>query len=87
MTIIRHHLFKKHYKKRILPFPNLNKKFEERFRLFIRSPNNPALHNHKLVGSLDGLRSFSITGDIRVVYRTFDSGIELYDIGSHNQIY
>jgi len=87
MTIIRHYLFLKHYKKRILPFPNLDKKFEERLKLFIHSPNNPSLHNHKLVGSLEGLRSFSITGDIRIVYRTFGNIIELYDIGSHNQIY
>ncbi|MBU4301117.1 MAG: type II toxin-antitoxin system YafQ family toxin [Nanoarchaeota archaeon] len=87
MTIIRHHLFLKHYKKRILPFPNLDKKFEERFRLFIRYPSNPVLHNHKLIGTLEGFRSFSITGDIRVVYRTFGGNIELYDIGSHNQIY
>ena len=43
--------------------------------------------DHKLIGSLEGFRSFSITGDIRVVYRKDGAEIELYDIGTHNQVY
>ncbi|MDO8609629.1 MAG: type II toxin-antitoxin system mRNA interferase toxin, RelE/StbE family [bacterium] len=48
---------------------------------------NPLLKDHKLIGSLNGLRAFSITGDVRVVYRIEGDILELYDIGSHNQVY
>ncbi len=87
MTISRHKQFQRNYKKRILPFPDLDKRFESRFKLFLQNPNHPELKDHKLLGKLIGLRSFSVTGDIRVVYRQTRSSIELYDIGSHNQVY
>jgi addiction module RelE/StbE family toxin len=87
MIIRRHRQFLKNYKKRILPYSNLDKKFEEKFTLFIQNSHNPTLKDHGLVGSLDGFRAFSVTGDIRVVYREVEGAIELYDIGSHNQVY
>lgn len=87
MNIRRHAQFLKSYKKRILPYPRLNKKFEERVSLFIQDAQNQLLKDHKLVGSLQGLRAFSVTGDIRVVYRLSGEILELYDIGSHNQVY
>ena len=87
MIIVRHNTFKKNYKKRIFPNKNLDKKFEERLNLFIGNPRNPELKDHKLAGSLKGLRAFSVTGDVRVVYRINKDVMELYDIGSHNQVY
>lgn len=87
MIIRRHRQFLKNYKKRILPYRNLDKKFEERLNLFIHDSKNPKLKDHKLIGSLIGLRAFSLTGDIRVVYRVVERIVELYDIGSHNQVY
>ena len=87
MIISRHQNFRKNYQKRILPYKNLDKKFEERLKLFLLDPKSPELKDHKLIGSLSGLRSFSVTGDIRVVYRKVGDAIELYDIGSHNQVY
>ena len=87
MMVVRHSQFGKNYKKRILPYSHLDKKFEERLRLFIKDPLSPELKEHKLVGSLMGFRAFSVTGDIRVIYRIIEGNIELYDIGTHNQVY
>ena len=87
MIIRRHKQFLRNYKKRILPYPKLDKKFEERLNLFLHDSQNPILKNHKLSGSLKGLRAFSISGNIRVVYRIVKDVVELYDIGSHNQVY
>ena len=69
MIIRRHRQFIKNYKKRILPNSQLDKRFEERLELFHQDRQNPLLKNHKLIGSMEGLRAFSVTGDIRVVYR------------------
>ena len=87
MIIRRHRQFIKNYKKRILPNSQLDKRFEERLELFHQDRQNPLLKNHKLIGSMEGLRAFSVTGDIKVVYRAIGEIIELYDIGSHNQVY
>src|SRR3989339_42232 len=64
--------FRKHYKKRIDPFPTLQTKFEERVEMLLTNPRNPLLHDHPLKGAKSGSRSCSITGDIRVVYRKKD---------------
>jgi len=87
MIIKRHIQFLKHFKKRILPFPYLHKRFEERLSLFIQDPQNPLLKDHKLIGSLKNLRAFSVTGDVRIIYKITNEILELYDIGSHNQVY
>jgi len=54
---------------------------------FLEKPDNPILKDHKLVGKMAGFRSFSITGDLRVVYRIKGNSLQLYDIGTHNQVY
>lgn len=87
MIITRHNLFRKHYKKRILPYRNLDRRFENRLKLFLQDPQNPELKDHRLIGSLKGLRAFAITGDIRVVYQILNDVLELYDVGSHAQVY
>jgi len=79
--------FKKHFKARIRPNSNLVIKFEERFDLFLKSPNDPNLKEHALKGTKRRFRAFSITGDIRVIYRIDNSDVIFYDIGSHNQVY
>ncbi|HBC44765.1 TPA: hypothetical protein DCZ81_01220 [Candidatus Collierbacteria bacterium] len=67
---------------------NLVAKFNSRLKLFISNPKHPLLKNHGLVGRKQGLYSFSVTGDIRVVYRKIsDDEIILIDIGTHNQVY
>jgi len=86
MRIEYHKNFLKNYKKRITN-PILKARFTERVKLFLSDPQSPLLCNHKLVGNKKNYWSFSITGDIRIVYRLENNCIMLYDIGTHNQVY
>lgn len=79
--------FIKNYKQRIKKGSKLDKKFISRLNLFIKNPRNPILKNHKLVGKYSGYHAFSLTGDYRVVYKIRNNSIELYDVGTHNQVY
>lgn len=87
MILARHRIFNKHFKVRISSNKNLLGKFEERLELFLEKPNESILKDHKLIGKLNGYRSFSVGGDFRVVYRIRGNILELYDVGSHNQVY
>ncbi|MBL7159240.1 type II toxin-antitoxin system mRNA interferase toxin, RelE/StbE family [Candidatus Microgenomates bacterium] len=79
--------FQKNYQKRILPYTNLNQQFKSRFKLFLKNPSHPFLKDHKLAGKLKEYRTFSISGDIRLVYKRLNDSLLLYDIGAHNQVY
>lgn len=85
--ITRHRIFKKHYKSRILHHKSLIRRVQERLELFIDNPQNPILKDHQLTGNMKEYRSFSIAGDIRITYKMYGKDVELYDIGSHNQVY
>ncbi len=87
MKIQYHREFLKNYKKRIAPYPKLEKQFKNQLEKFIKDPREASLKDHKLVGKKKDFRAFSISGDIRVVYLISDDCIWLYDIGSHNQVY
>lgn len=79
--------FIKHFNKRIEPYPHLKAKSDDRIKIFLDNPGDPILKNHNLKGNKTGLKSFSITGDIRIVYSQNNSTIYFLDIGSHNQVY
>lgn len=88
MIIKYHSTFLKHYKKRITPYASLKKKFKERVVLFLANKSNPLIHNHPLGGDLEGYCAFSISGDVRVIYKYESDDIILFcDVGSHNQVY
>lgn len=88
MDIEFHPTFKKHYKRRISPSSSLRLKTQERVKLFTQNSNNPVLKDHGLSGEKSTLRSFRITGDIRIVYKKIsDSHVLFLDIGTHNQVY
>lgn len=65
--------------------------FEKRLHQFIKSPNDPQLHNHQLKNSLKGLRSINITGDWRALYseckQDKDTIILFELLGTHSQLY
>lgn len=83
-----HKKFQKNYIKRIKCNKNLDNIFHEKVRLFVLDPNNKVLNNHYLIGEMKGLYSFSITGDIRIIYQWIDEEKVLFlDVGSHNQVY
>jgi addiction module RelE/StbE family toxin len=87
MKIKYHRNFSKNFKKRISHNPKLVTQFQNQLNRFIQNPNNPILRDHKLVGKKAEFRAFSVSGDIRVVYKIIGDEIRLYDIGSHNQVY
>ena len=83
-----HKKFQKHYLKRIKNNKNLDIIFHEKVDLFVIDPNNKILNNHYLIGKMKGLYSFSITGDIRIIYQWVNTErVFFLDIGSHNQVY
>lgn len=80
--------FKKVYKLRIAFDKKLIAQTGKRIALFKTDSDNPILKDHGLVGAKKGLRAFSITGDIRLVYLPVSKEeVILIDIGSHNQVY
>lgn len=79
--------FQKHFELRIKPHSSLVNRFQERVELFVKDSSNPILKNHVLKGKKSGLKAFSITGDIRVIYFVKDDDAYFIDIGSHNQVY
>ena len=87
MHIKYHKNFVKSYKKRFSHDEKIQKKYTERIKLFIKDSESPILRDHQLTGKKVDLRSFSITGDIRVVYTIIEDIVYFLDIGTHNQVY
>lgn len=85
--VIRSKRFMKVYKKRILPNKKLKAQFDERLRLFISGVRGEPINDHSLTKQMKGLRSFSVSGDVRVIYLETETAYELLDIGTHNQVY
>lgn len=79
--------FVKHYKKRIQGNTKLEQRLKERVEIFQYNPSNPLLQDHGLTGGLIGKRSFSITGDYRIVYEVYPDHFRFIDIGTHAQVY
>ena len=58
------------------------------FELFQADPFDPRLKTHRLSGQLDGLWSFSIDYDARVVFSLVTGERALFlDIGTHAEVY
>lgn len=80
--------FKKNFNKRIKSNRSLCNKYKQRLLLFMSNSSSPILKDHGLIGKMKDFRSFSITGDIRVIYQQESEDIiNFIDIGSHNQVY
>lgn len=88
MKIKLHSKFRKAYKTRIAFNKKLVEQTVQRIALFQKNSKDPLLKDHGLTGAKRKLRSFSVTGDIRIVYMPVsDQEVLLMDIGSHNQVY
>jgi addiction module RelE/StbE family toxin len=79
--------FIKVYKRSIKGNKNLEKRLHERVALFLRNQNDPLLRNHELQGSMKDYRSFSVTGDYRIIYREYSEYFHFLKLGTHNQVY
>ena len=86
-------MLKAEYSKRFVKdYRKLSNKIQEAFNLrlilFLNNPKQSLLHDHSLTGKMSTRRAFSVTGDIRVIYRYVDSDkIALLRIGKHSQVY
>lgn len=79
--------FEKHYAKRIRPNKSLQRAYAERYILFAAGERGYPLNDHLLTKSMAGKRAFSVSANIRVVYKETDEAIIFIDVGSHNQVY
>lgn len=79
--------FSKNYKKITRSNPNLKIRIEKRISLFIKNKTHPTLRNHQLKGVMKDYRAFSITGDVRILFKEYEDLIIFTDIGTHNQVY
>ena len=68
--------------------PDLTEEIENRSRWFRKNPSDTRLDDHKLRKKLKGKNSFSVTGDIRIVYRWKGKNVaEFLLIGDHPKVY
>lgn len=79
--------FQKHIKQRYAHQPKVIERFKQHLELFRQGLRREPLNDHPLTGKLQGLRAFSVGGDVRVVYQETEDHYLLLDIGSHNQVY
>ena len=79
--------FIKSYQKIIKSNFSIEKRLKEKVALFLENQHSAVLRNHKLKGKLRDFRAFSITGDIRVIYREEKDYYKFIDIGTHSQVY
>lgn len=88
MTIALSRSFLKAYTKRIRDNDKLDRQYTRRVDLYKTNPANPVLNDHPLKGNKFGLRAFSVTGDVRIIYRrNSENEVEFLDIGTHAQVY
>jgi addiction module RelE/StbE family toxin len=69
--------------------PKLRQKTLNIIKKFKKDPHCPTLKNHALKGRLNGKRAFSVTGDVRVIFKEKDNYIVviMLDVGIHNKVY
>lgn len=61
---------------------------QQRAKLFQRNPNDTRLDNHELHGRMEGRFAFTMTEDIRVVYRWIGkTTVRFLAIGTHETVY
>lgn len=85
-------VFRKNFRKsvdsRIRTNSKLYDRFLERLKIFCHRTDDAILRDHPLTGKMNKNRAFSITDDIRVIYRIIDDNtVEFFDIGTHDQVY
>jgi addiction module RelE/StbE family toxin len=62
-------------------------RFFEKLDIFAEDQFHYSLNSHALDGKFLGMRSFDVTGDIKVHYKEEGVMVVLMNIGSHSQLY
>jgi addiction module RelE/StbE family toxin len=67
----------------------MKEKVDKKVQLFREDPQNKILRNHALKGVMKNRRAISVTGDVRIIFREFDSYtlVLMLDVGSHPHVY
>jgi len=84
--IVRTTHFRQAFRKRIQYDPQLRELFHQQLELFL-SGDIKKTQPHTLKGKMLGLCSFSITEDVRVIYKEESQFYVLVDVGTHEQVY
>ncbi|HXG39251.1 MAG TPA: type II toxin-antitoxin system YafQ family toxin [Bacteroidota bacterium] len=80
--------FRRAKRKRIDVDRTTEERFWEAVQVFMHDPFDPRLRTHKLSGKLEGLWSFSVEFDVRVIfYFTEKDEAVFVDVGSHDEVY
>ena len=88
IEIAFHKTFKRSFKKRIKPYPELEQRFWEKVKIFRDNPYQEQLKTHKLSGKLKNFSSFSINFDVRVIFEFYGNDKVIFiDIGTHKEVY
>ncbi len=88
MKILYQNSFKKSFKKRFIHNKKLIKVISKKITIFGTNFKDQKLKTHALSGAKKGFYSFSVTGDIRIIFYVDQNGNSvLVDIGTHNQVY
>ncbi len=79
----------KRFVKQIRKLPAITQQaFQKRRDVFLANDTDPVLRIHSLQGKYQGYKSFSVSPDIRVLYRQIDSDTVIFThIGSHSELY
>ena len=80
--------FRKAFKRKIRGNKILEQRFRDRADIFQSDPFDQRLKTHRLADQLQGLWSFSIDYDARVIFSFVESNRALFvDIGTHDEVY
>jgi len=80
--------FRRAFKRKIRGNKKLETRFRERVVIFQNDPFDPRLKTHKLTAQLEGLWSFSVDYDVRIIFSFVESNRALFvDIGTHAEVY
>ncbi|MBI4975457.1 type II toxin-antitoxin system mRNA interferase toxin, RelE/StbE family [Candidatus Peregrinibacteria bacterium] len=78
--------FKPYFLRRYKKLPSdLRVEIREKIELFKENPSHPFLKTHKLSGRMEGLYSFSVNYQYRIVFKYREDGeVSLLTIGTHD---
>ena len=66
----------------------IKEEIEKRIKWFCKKPSDERLEDHPLRGELFGKQAFSITDDIRIVYKWVGKNrVKFLAIGGHSKVY
>lgn len=79
--------FDKNLKRILKDRPELEVSIWQTVEFFLEDRTNPVLRDHPLKDSQHGFRSFTISLDLRVIYRETQDLYIFTNIGSHKEVY